>query len=130
MRYSHDSWSIELPSGWQVEEEVDVVSFFHPEGVGSFEVSTFLSDDGNVTEEDLLGIAEASAPKPVTLPYLAGFFAVEEEEGETIFQWWLATDNQLIYATYACEVGQEDIESAERTQMIESLRSFYADIEG
>ena len=130
MRYSHDSWSIDLPSGWQVEESTELVSFFHPDGVGNFEVSTFFADDGEISIDEIREFAEVDDPEPVNFEYLSGLHAVEAEDGETIFQWWLSTGNQMIFATYVCDVGMEQAEKKERNHLIGSLRSFHQDIEG
>lgn len=130
MRYSHDSWSVDLPSGWQVEESTELVSFFHPTGVGSFEVSTFFADDGEISIDDILEFAEVENPEMVKFDYLSGIHAIEIEDGEMIYQWWLSTGNQMIFATYVCGVGQDSEEKKEREHLIDSLRSFHQDIEG
>ena len=130
MRYSHDSWSIDLPSGWQVEETTELVSFFHPDGVGSFEVSTFFADEGEITLADITEFAEVANPEPVAYEYLSGIFKLEYEAGEAVFQWWLSTGNQMMFATYVCDKGDEKAEKKERDHLIRSLRSFHADIEG
>lgn len=129
MRYSHNSWSIELPPGWQVEESTELVSFFHPDGVGNFEVSTFFSDEGDISLEDIMAFAEAANPVAVNYEYLSGISAQDSEEGESIFEWWLHTGNQMIYATYVCAEGFDTVEALERDNMIRSLRSFHQDIE-
>ena len=129
MRFSHDSWSIDLPTGWQVEETTELVSFFHPDGIGSFEVSTFFTDEGEISDEDILEFAEVENPEMVEFEYLSGLHALEIEDGEMIFQWWLSTGNQMLYATYVCDVGDDQVEKAERDHLIGSLRSFSQDIE-
>lgn len=123
MRYSHDTWSIELPSGWQVDEDSDVIGFFHPNGCGIFEVSTFFADDGDISEEEIREFAEVETPDSVNLKYLSGVYKRESEEGDSIDQWWLSSGNQLLYATYTCPVGQDNAEAEEREQLIQSLRS-------
>lgn len=123
MRYSHDSWSIELPQNWQVEEETEMVAFFHEDGVGNFEVSTFFADQEEITIDDILEFAEVDDADQVTFEYLSGIHKVEVEEDESVYQWWLSISNQMVYATYVCPVGSEDIESEEREAMIRSLRS-------
>ena len=129
MRYSHDSWSIDLPKDWQVEETLEVTSFFHEDGAGSFEVSTFFKDDGNITIEDIIAFAEVESPEEVTLPYLKGIHKTSVEAEEAVFEWWLATANQMIYATYVCDVGNEGAEKTERHQLASSLRSLYQDLD-
>ncbi|MFT6753694.1 MAG: hypothetical protein ACJA2O_003890 [Candidatus Azotimanducaceae bacterium] len=123
MRYSHDSWSIDLPNDWQMEETDDVVSIFHAGGVGTFDVSCFFTEEGDVTIEDIIEFAEVAVYERTNLSYLNGIQAKDIEAHESVFQWWLAAANQLIYATYVCDTADEPSEQLERDQLISSLRS-------
>ncbi len=127
MRYTHDCWSIDLPDHWQCEEdeEEDIVEFFHPDGVGTFDVSSYFKEEGEVTLADIAEFAEEDNLETTDLPYLNGYYKKVIEDGESIFQWWLCTANHLIYATYVCDQAEEAVEEDERHGLITSLRSHY-----
>ena len=74
MRYTHDSWSVDLPNHWQVEETEDCLAIYDPNGVGAFQISSYFKDDGAVTYDDLLEFAEIEEPEKTDFPFLNGIF--------------------------------------------------------
>ncbi len=126
MRYTHDSWSIDLPNHWVVEKTEDCVAFYDPEGVGAFQVSSYFKEEGDVSYEDLVEFSEVEDPTKTDFPYLNGIFKKIEDDGDSIFNWWLCGANHLVFATYVCETTDESVEAKEREEIILSLRSHYA----
>lgn len=126
MRYTHDTWSVDIPGHWKVAIADGCLSMFDPNGVGAFRVSSFFKEDGDVTFEDLLQFAEVESPEKTNLPFLMGIHKKIIGSGDTIFSWWLCGANHLIYATYICATEDEDVEAREREDIIHSLRSRYA----
>ena len=122
MRYTHDAWSIDLPNNWVVEETDECMAFYNPEGVGAIQISTYLKEDGNVSNKDLLEFSEADNPDEADLPYLKGIKKTVEDGGDIFINWWLRSGPQLYYVTYICEKGDEAIESEEREYVVYSLR--------
>ncbi len=85
MRYTHDTWSVDLPNHWQVEETDECLAMYDPDGVGTFQVSSFFKEDGNVTYDDLLEFAEVESPEKTDLPFLNGIFKKKIDGGDTFF---------------------------------------------
>jgi len=126
MRYTHDTWSVDLPNHWQVEETDECLAMYDPKGFGAFQVSSYFKEDGDVTMEDLVEFAEVENPEATDLPYLNGIFKKIIDGGDTFFSWWLCGANHFIYATYICASEDEDAEAEAREYIIHSLRSHYA----
>ncbi|MEB8433371.1 DUF3805 domain-containing protein [Cocleimonas sp. KMM 6892] len=126
MRYTHDTWSVDLPNHWQVEETDECLAIYDPDGVGAFQVSSFFKEGGDITFEDLLEFAEVESPEKTDLPFLNGIFKKTVSGGDTFFSWWLSGKNHLVYATYICSTEGENIEKREREEIIHSLRSHHA----
>jgi len=126
MKYTHDTWSVDLPNHWQVEETDECISLYNPDGVGAFQVSSFFKEDGDVTDKDLIEFVEVDNPEKTNLPYLNGYFKKNTEDGDTLFYWWLAGANHLVFVTYICGSEDAQIEAKEREGIIHSLRSHYA----
>ena len=122
MRYTHDTWSIDLPNNWVVEETDQAMAFYNPDGVGAIQISTYLKEDGNVTNDDLLEFSEAENPDEADLPYLKGIQKNIVDGGDIFINWWLRSGSQLYYVTYICEKGDEAIEAEEREYVVYSLR--------
>lgn len=127
MRYTHDTWSIDLPNNWVVEETDEAMAFYKPDGVGAIQISTYLKEDGNVTNEDLLEFSEAVNPEEADLPYLKGIQKTFEDSGDIFINWWLRSGSQLYYVTYICERGDEAIEAQEREYVVYSLKPHNAE---
>lgn len=122
MRYTHDTWSIDLPNNWVVEETDECMAFYNPEGVGAIQVSTYLKDDGHVSIEDLLEFSDVESPDDADLPYLKGIQKTVEKGDDVFINWWLRSGPQLYYVTYICAKGDEAIEAEEREYVVYSLR--------
>tara|TARA_R110001599_G_C12205844_1_gene656125 strand:- start:46 stop:426 length:381 start_codon:yes stop_codon:yes gene_type:complete len=126
MRYTHDSWSVDLPKHWAVEDSEQCVTLYDPDGFGAFQISSYLKEDGDVTIRDLLDFAEVENTESTNLPYLHGIFKKIIDGEDTTFNWWLFVANHLLYATYTSSTKDESAEAVERDSIIHSLRSHYA----
>jgi len=126
VRYTHDTWSVDLPNHWQVEETDECLAMYDPNGVGAFQISSYFKEDSDVTIDDLIEFAEIDSPEKTDLPYLNGIYKKIIEDSDTFFNWWLCGANHLIYATYICSTDDEATEAEERENIIQSLRSHYA----
>lgn len=122
MRYTHDTWSIDLPNNWGAEETDECMAFYNPDGVGAIQISTYVKEDGNVSNDDLMEFSEVENPEEADLPYLKGIQKTTEDGGDIFINWWLRSGSQLFYVTYICEKGDESIEAEEREYVVYSLR--------
>jgi len=122
VRYTHDTWSIDLSNNWIAEETDECMAFYNPDGVGVIQISTYLKEAGDVTDEDLLEFAEVINPDTADLPYLKGIHEASDDNGDVFLNWWLRSGPQLFYVTYICKNGDELIEAEERKYAVYSLR--------
>lgn len=124
MRYSRETWSIDLPEGWEVEETDECIIVFHPDKLGAFQVSSYYKEEGVVSREDLITFAETEDVADVELPHLKGLTQTlpADEDGFILTQWWLSWQSELIFVTYACEESHIEAESADRDALINSLQ--------
>ncbi len=126
MRYTHDTWSVDLPNHWEGEETEECIAIYDPDGVGAFQISSYFKEDGNVTTEDLLEFSEIENPEKANLPFLSGIYKKIADNKNVVFNWWLCAANHLIYVTYICGKEDERVEAEEREYIIHSLRSHEA----
>lgn len=122
MLYTHDTWSLDLPEGWQVEDEEECTLIYHPEGVGAFQLSAFHKDTGDISDEDLIDFAEGADILPVEFPHLQGYENIEVEDDAFISNWWLRNGPDFVFVTYACDKDDQAVEAEEVEKMMQSLQ--------
>src|SRR5262245_51828170 len=111
MRYGARDWSLEIPEGWTYEPGPHCTSFFHPDGVGAFQISSALKD-GRVTDEDLKEFAGEVRLVPVSFGDFSGFCARYSAGNRFWIKCWLRAGRQMILATYHCPLDDHGTEDA------------------
>ena len=107
-------WQVSLPDGWVAEQESESTLLYHPDGPGTLQVSALPQND-TVTAVDLRVIAtehlDAGAQtEDVELGTFTGFslsYSVDEEYWR---EWYLRCGSTLLFATYNCDLDDEDKE--------------------
>lgn len=125
MKYSSDTWGLELPDDWIVDEAEDMMSFYSPDETRSLHISDYFKDDGDVTLDDIRELSEIETFEKTNLPFLHGVKHRQVEEDEAVVGWWLHMKNHLIFVEYVCLVEQEPNLVSEIEGMIYSLKSFH-----
>ncbi len=129
MRYTHDSWSIDLPNHWTIEEVSDgdeeYVTLFDPNGTETFAVTSYFKASGNPSLEEIVEFAGVSEYETADYPYLNGIRHTRIEDDEIIDRWWLAVAEHLIFVVYVCDDGDEKLSSEQRKEFVYSLRSHH-----
>ena len=125
MRYDARDWSLEIPHGWTYEPGRHCTSFFHPEGVGTFQISSALKPE-TVTDNDLKEFAGDARLSPVSFGALSGFRTRYSEDHKFWMKCWLRAGRQVVFATYNCPLDEHGTEDAEVGAMLQSLDSAYA----
>lgn len=110
--FSQDNWKITLPDDWVAEDEVDYVSLYHPDGVGDLLISTFEHEHA-VTDDDLEEFAadhidSEVESEDVECGDFTGFSFCYEVENEYLCEWYLKSDNLMLFVTYSCALEDED----------------------
>lgn len=112
MKKHHDQlWEVSLPDHWEVEADEDSTSLYDPDGPGTLQISAMRQQD-TITEDDLRAMAadhlEAGAePEDVELGDFDGFVLRYDTEGEYWSEWYLKTEDCMLFITYACALEDE-----------------------
>ncbi len=110
-KHHAELWEITLPDDWEVESDEDSVSFYHPEGPGTLQISASRQDE-LITEDDLREIASehlqsGAEPEPVEMGDFDGFVLCYDTDGEYWCEWYLKADDLMLFITYACVLEDE-----------------------
>ncbi len=124
-KYKTADWHITLPDDWRVEEDEDVLTLFHPEGIGELQIST-LNYDQPLSGDALLEFAaehiEAGAePEEITLGEFDGIVLDYEIDDEYGCEWYLLAGSLFLFVTYVCDAGDEEQEHDVVELILESL---------
>jgi hypothetical protein len=119
-------WRGELPPGWCAQHGPAAVAFYHPDGVGALQLSSFRKPDGDVTDADLRVMA-VSAPgcdelRPARAGEFAGLYCESERDGTYWGRWFVSRGRVALHITYNCAAEERDREQEEVERVVTSLR--------
>lgn len=123
IKYTHNSWSLELPDNWVSEAADEGMVFYNPDGVGVVQIISYLKEEGDISQQDLIEFSESDTTTEITLPYVKGITNTIVEGDDFFINWWLQSETELFYVSYVCEKGNESIEAEERDSLVASLKS-------
>ena len=120
-------WHINLPDDWIAELEAESTLLYHPDGAGTLQISAIPQNDA-VTAADLHAVAaehlDAGAPADeVVLGAFSGFSLSYAVDDEFWREWYLRCGSTLLFATYNCELGDEDKEDDIAELILGTLRA-------
>ncbi len=113
--FTHDNWQLGLPDDWAYEIEGDIVTFYHPDGVGALTLSS-PPTDGNVNRDDLLFFAseqieQGVRPTDVEVGDFRGIELIYEDGDDNYWrEWFLSADKIMLQISYTCPIGREEKE--------------------
>jgi hypothetical protein len=122
VRYESTDWSLEIPDGWDHEQDDTCTTFTHPQGVGAFQVSSYQKEEA-VTDGDLREFAGDIPLAAVSFGQFTGFRTRFSEDDTFWTRWWLRAGRQMVHATYNCPLSERGREDADVSAMVESLIS-------
>ena len=110
--HTHPHWNITLPDDWLIEEETDYTALYHPDGVGDLLISSF-EHDQPVTDDDLEEFAADHLESDVDsedVEYgdFRGFSFCYSIENEYVCEWYLKSENLMLFITYSCPAENEE----------------------
>lgn len=117
--------SIDIPDGWEIEDDSVCTTISRSDGVGAPQLSTALKDC-IVEDADLLdfatdNLAHGTQPQPVTLGRFSGF-EINYEAKQTWWRiWYLKSENLMIMATYNCDLQHAGNEDSQIDAMLATL---------
>ena len=123
--YSADLWQVDLPIGWQAEEEEEAVCLFHPTSNGTLTISATkeqqdISDE--YMEELLFEHLDAGAELiDVEFGSFAGVSFCYDDNDEYWCEWYLRAGPVLLFVTYNCPLDEEGAEDDVIESILESL---------
>lgn len=123
-----DTWSAELPAGWVAERDGDTVATTHPDAAGTLHL-TELRAPSPLTETRLREIALArhgSDPESLQTEVRGDFEGLglcHRRDQNHVYELYLARGRDLIFATYVCDQGEEELDAAAVAAILDSLQS-------
>jgi hypothetical protein len=128
MKYETTSWSIEVSKGWVAQKDEECISMFHPDGVGSLQISDYQNKHGKGRPDDLAGfIADEKLDDAIPLPVIAGEFSgltiSSGRDGRFMKKWFLLNDSLMLYVTYNCKQEDSNNEVVFIESMLQTLKS-------
>jgi len=103
-------WQLQVPDGWEVEGNNDLVSLFKPDGVGILRI---LSAAEESAADTLKGGAFHG--------HLAGSVRTTAEGSTFSRTWTLSCRGQKLFATYRCATKNAELELAEVDELVQSI---------
>ena len=124
-KYITEYWQLDLPVGWETEEEEQVVSLYHPDSSGTLVLSASneeedISDD--YLEELLSEHIDAGADiDDVEYNDFSGVSCCYDDTEEYWCEWYLRAGPILLFITYNCPIEDEGKEEDVIESILESL---------
>ena len=127
MTFISDWWELDLVDDWAAQKDEDCVTISRPNGVGALQVSAYRKDNGKITDEELLEATDSDATSReklsrVKISALEGYERSDLSGSSFSHQWWLGSDETMIYMTYNCEMSDQTVESDAVNTMVASIR--------
>lgn len=110
--FTNSTYSLTLPDDWTIEQETDYVTFYKPDGVGDLLISSFHYEH-DITENDILEFASEHLDNDEhsTISDYGDFSGLSfcyDTGGEYICEWYLHSDQVMLFITYSCPLEDED----------------------
>ncbi len=137
--YERKGWfRLTLPDGWEVDDDEQPVSIYHPEGAGALQVTAetprplppggridvflmlraFLKQTGVDFDETLATRLTERGLDRASYEYTAE----SPEEGEVVWRAWMVTNHDIVvFLTYACRAEDERQERAVVDSIVNSI---------
>ena len=119
-------WCLMLPPEWSAEQNEDVVMITDQDGIGELAVTTLIQDNAGAGDVTAVQMAEEESPEvadwsPVQVGPFAGVAGSFKEDGLVIREWYLAHLSVLIYATYACGIEDDGLDTGAVEEILGTL---------
>ena len=120
-----NDWSIVVPEDWQNEVDGILYTFYHQDGYGALQVSTFIKEVV-VTDEDLKEHASEHINAGATIKSIESdsmkVFGLEFGlDGEYWQYWYMGIGNIALIVTYHCDESDREKESTIVKAIVSSI---------
>ena len=123
-------WQISVPRPWRAQDCEHCVEFTHPEGAGALHISGALKQVGDVSDDETRAQLQQECPEnadiePVRFGNFTGYGAeyVNWTEGAYWKKCFVRSGRVLLFITYTCKRGEEDLEITQVCQILSSLEN-------
>lgn len=116
-------WSLLLPEEWFAERDDDSIIIGDRDGVGCVEISELRRDRGTFSVEDLEQFRVDGQPwEAVNIGSFEGRSSALVEDDAAIREWYLFTDDLLLFVTHSCELENRGLDDAAVDEILSTLR--------
>ena len=122
-------WQIAVDPPWKAKQTEHCVEINQPEGIGALHISGSQKRNGFVADDDTLGALKDEIPvdtecNSIQLGDFKGHYAeyVDWSTNCNWKKWIVGCQKVLIFATYHCKRGDEDLEANQVSNILKSLR--------
>lgn len=116
-------WSLLLPGEWSAERDEDIIVIGDQDDVGVLEISELHKDEGEFNATDLSTLAEnGSTLDPVKIGSFEGGYTEFIEDDTALREWYLYTEDLLLYITYSCDADNRGLDDAIIDEILATLR--------
>jgi hypothetical protein len=126
-KYESIWWSIEVASGWLVDENPECITFRRKDGVGALQISAYKHESGIVPVDDVRDLIRDELPDEAILQQvICGEFIGSGleyvEEGKFRLKRWLRSGPVLLYVTYNSNAEDCSLEMDDVNRVITTLK--------
>ena len=123
-------WELSVTSPWRATDCEHCVEITQPDGVGAIHISNARKKEGLVTPAETMERTKAECPEDTDVESVScGDFKghtaeyVDWHAGSYWKKWFVACRSDLLFITYTCKRGEEELEIAQVAALLASLRS-------
>ena len=121
-------WALEAPPPWRIEDCEHCIEITQPEGAGAMHISSARKQAGVVLPSETLAQLKEDCPddtevERVTCGDFTGYVAeyVDWQTSSFWRKWFVACRQDLLFITYTCKRGEEELEADEVSELLTSL---------
>ena len=121
-------WQVAVPRPWKAQDCGDCIEFTQPEGAGALHLSSARKQHGEVLDDEARTQLGQECPddadtEPVRFGAFTGYGAeyVNWSEGIYWHKWFVRCGRVLLFITYNCKRGDEELERQQVRQILSSL---------
>ena len=125
-KYKTKYWSLNIPTLWNAEFSDGTDVIYDNKGVGELIIST-LYDEQGISDEQLEAMAAEHLDANVDLEDVSagdftGVMVSYIKDSEYWSEWYLRTDNILLFASYNCDEDKSEEDEDVVESILESLK--------
>jgi hypothetical protein len=128
--FNNRVWSFNAPLPWRLEDCEDCVEITQPDGVGAMHISSARKQKGAVLDAEILSQLREDCPdgtefEKVRCGDFVGYVGEYVDWHTDTFwkKWFVANRSDLLFITYNCKHGEEELEANEASNLLASIRS-------